>query len=124
MPRHKSTEVYVFVLLRHKSTEVYVFVLLRHKSTEVYVFVLPAGISPQESEGHRLYEAEVIEISSDVSFILIVPRLHNVCAVPGHMEEANRGCIMLPVQVFEMSVFTLAILNCHFLFCNLRIAFV
>ena len=52
---------------------------------------------------HRLYDLEVIELSADVSFILVVPNAQNVCAVPGHSEEIDSGCTMLPVQVFEMS---------------------
>jgi len=64
--------------------------------------LLDLGISENEFASHRLYDVEVIEISCDVSFILLVPKLPNVCAVPGHTEQANNGCIMLPVQVFEM----------------------
>jgi len=64
------------------------------------------GISKDELASHRLYDIEVIEMSGDVSFILIVPNLNNVCAVPGHAEETNSDCIMLPLQVFEMSEYT------------------
>ena len=46
---------------------------------------------------------EVIEISSDVSFILILPSAQKVCSVPGEADETNQKYLMLPVQAFEMS---------------------
>lgn len=70
-----------------------------------------SGIGEDEAVSHRLYDLEVIEFSADVSFILVLPHAHNVCAVPGHTEETNPGCIVLPVQVFEMGMYYVAYLR-------------
>ncbi|XP_022238607.1 uncharacterized protein LOC106457080 isoform X2 [Limulus polyphemus] len=53
---------------------------------------------------HRIYEAEVIELSPDVSFVLMMPPLDSVCSVPGQSDEltSRTDCIPLPVQIFEM----------------------
>ncbi|ELU07569.1 hypothetical protein CAPTEDRAFT_200192, partial [Capitella teleta] len=64
------------------------------------------GISEDEGVSHRLYDVEVIELSEDVSFLLLLPPVEGVCSVPGHQEDtpAQRAlqCLSLPVQVFEM----------------------
>lgn len=67
-----------------------------------YAFQCCVEIGEDEAVSHRLYDIEVIEFSADVSFILVLPDASNVCAVPGQTEEMNPGCIVLPVQVFEM----------------------
>ena len=63
------------------------------------------GINEDEAISHRLYDLEVIELSEDVSFILLLPAIEGVCSIPGHSEEIMEqpGFITLPVQVFEMS---------------------
>ena len=63
------------------------------------------GLDEDEAVSHRIYDLEVIELSEDVSFILLLPPSEGVCSVPGHREEItqNPNYIMLPVQVFEMS---------------------
>lgn len=52
----------------------------------------------------RMYDAEVVELSPDVSFLIVVPRAESACGVPGQTEALlQRGdLISLPVQVFEM----------------------
>lgn len=52
----------------------------------------------------RMYDAEVVELSPDVSFLTVVPRAESACGVPGQTEALlQRGdLISLPVQVFEM----------------------
>ncbi|KAK2149111.1 hypothetical protein LSH36_467g04058 [Paralvinella palmiformis] len=62
------------------------------------------GISEDQAVSHRFYDIEVIEMSSDVSFLLLLPPAENVCSVPGHHEEITQlpNYTMLPVQVFEM----------------------
>ena len=54
---------------------------------------------------HRVYDMEVIQLSEEVAFILLLPPVENVCSVPGHTEEIteNPDYLTLPVQVFEMS---------------------
>lgn len=48
---------------------------------------------------------EVIELSEEVSFILVLPPVDSVCSVPGQCDEltARSDCIPLPIQIFEMS---------------------
>lgn len=52
----------------------------------------------------RLYDVEVVDLSPEVSFLVIVPPAESACAVPGQRELLlQRGdFISLPVQVFEM----------------------
>ena len=67
--------------------------------------MISSGISEDQAVSHRFYDIEVIEMSSDVSFLLLLPPAENVCSVPGHHEEITQlpNYTMLPVQVFEMS---------------------
>uniref|UniRef100_A0A8D8YBP6 Ankyrin repeat and fibronectin type-III domain-containing protein 1 n=1 Tax=Cacopsylla melanoneura TaxID=428564 RepID=A0A8D8YBP6_9HEMI len=53
---------------------------------------------------HRLYDSEVIEISPEVSLIMIVPPIESACSVPGQRELLLQrpDLLPLPVQVFEM----------------------
>ncbi|GAB0088266.1 Ankyrin repeat and fibronectin type-III domain-containing protein 1 [Sergentomyia squamirostris] len=53
---------------------------------------------------HRLYDVEVIELSADVSFLVICPPPEFSCAVPGQREILlQRGDLLsLPIQAFEM----------------------
>jgi len=68
---------------------------------------LLTGIEEHDAtSGLRLYDMEVIELSADVSMMLILPDAQNVCAAPGHIadhERTNQKCAMLPIQVFEIS---------------------
>lgn len=61
-------------------------------------------ISTEEALIHRLYDFEVIEINTDVSFIIVCPSVELSCAVPGQREILlQRGDLLsLPIQVFEM----------------------
>ena len=67
---------------------------------------------------HRVYDMEVIELSEEVSFLLLLPPVENVCSVPGHTEEIteNPNYLTLPVQVFEMSklIYVCGWVNLHF----------
>lgn len=53
---------------------------------------------------HRLYDFEVIELSSDVSFLIVCPPAESSCAVPGQREILlQRGDLLsLSIQAFEM----------------------
>lgn len=53
---------------------------------------------------HRLYDAEVVEISGDVSFLMVVPPAESSCSAPGQREMLLQrpDLLPLPVQVFEM----------------------
>ncbi|KMQ95408.1 ankyrin repeat and fibronectin type-iii domain-containing protein 1 [Lasius niger] len=61
-------------------------------------------ISPEDSLVHRLYDAEVIDLMHDVSFLITVPPAETACCVPGTREILlQRGDLLsLPIQVFEM----------------------
>ncbi|XP_045478231.1 uncharacterized protein LOC123683318 isoform X2 [Harmonia axyridis] len=61
-------------------------------------------ISPDDSMTHRLYDLEVIDLTEDVSFILVCPSAELSCSVPGQREILlQRGDLLsLPIQVFEM----------------------
>ena len=63
------------------------------------------GISEEASFSHRMYDIEVIELSPQVSFILILPPAEDLCIVPGQNDEIaeREDFMLLPVQVFEMS---------------------
>ncbi|XP_043281006.1 uncharacterized protein wake isoform X2 [Venturia canescens] len=62
------------------------------------------NISSEESENHRLYDSEVIELTNQVSLIVIVPPADNACSVPGTRETLlqREDLLLLPIQVFEM----------------------
>ncbi|XP_066139820.1 ankyrin repeat and fibronectin type-III domain-containing protein 1 isoform X3 [Euwallacea fornicatus] len=61
-------------------------------------------ITNEDANTHRLYDAEVIELIEEVSFIVICPPAEFSCAVPGQREILlQRGdLVSLPIQVFEM----------------------
>ena len=61
-------------------------------------------MSEDDAVCHRLYDLEVIELSEDVSFLLLLPPVEAVCSIPGHTEEITekKGYLMLPLQGFEM----------------------
>lgn len=61
-------------------------------------------ISPDDALTHRLYDLEVIELSSEVSFLIVCPKAESSCAVPGHREILlQRGDLLsLSIQAFEM----------------------
>lgn len=63
-------------------------------------------VSKEEALHHRIHDIEIIELSSDISFILVLPSMENVCSVPGHSDEfsSQHGLVALPVQIFEMSM--------------------
>ena len=87
---------------------VVIFILKYTIFSFVAVFCL-SGISEDEAVSHRLYDVEVVELSEDVSIILLLPPVECVCSVPGHQEAEvspnTLQCLSLPVQVFEMSKF-------------------
>nr|XP_033336338.1 ankyrin repeat and fibronectin type-III domain-containing protein 1 isoform X2 [Megalopta genalis]XP_033336339.1 ankyrin repeat and fibronectin type-III domain-containing protein 1 isoform X2 [Megalopta genalis] len=61
-------------------------------------------INPEDTFCHRLYDAEVIDLTHDVSFLIAVPPAETACSVPGTREILlQRGDLLsLPIQVFEM----------------------
>ncbi|KAL3273714.1 hypothetical protein HHI36_015144 [Cryptolaemus montrouzieri] len=61
-------------------------------------------ITNDDSLTHRLYDLEVVDLTYDVSFIVICPSAEFSCCVPGQREILlQRGDLLsLPLQVFEM----------------------
>lgn len=61
-------------------------------------------IPPECVISHRIYDLEVIELNSDVSFVMICPPAEQACSVPGQKEILlQRGDLLsLPIQAFEM----------------------
>lgn len=61
-------------------------------------------IAAEPAFGHRLFDLEVIELSADVSLLVVVPPADSCCAVPGQRELLlQRGDLLsLPLQAFEM----------------------
>lgn len=61
-------------------------------------------ISAEHALAHRLYNFEVMELSQEVSFLIVCPPAELSCAVPGQREMLlQRGDLLsLPIQVFEM----------------------
>ncbi|XP_065168929.1 ankyrin repeat and fibronectin type-III domain-containing protein 1 isoform X2 [Atheta coriaria] len=61
-------------------------------------------ISSEDTATHRLYDSEIIDLTPDVSFLVICPSVEFSCSVPGQREILlQRGDLLsLPLQVFEM----------------------
>lgn len=61
-------------------------------------------IQQEHAFNHRLFDLEVIELSPEVSFLIVCPPADSCCAVPGQREILlQRGDLLsLPVQAFEM----------------------
>lgn len=61
-------------------------------------------ITQEDSSTHRLYDAEIIDLTPEVSFIVICPSAEFSCSVPGQREILlQRGDLLsLPIQVYEI----------------------
>ncbi|XP_076345360.1 ankyrin repeat and fibronectin type-III domain-containing protein 1-like isoform X17 [Tachypleus tridentatus] len=73
-------------------------------SSAVRILFSSYDIPFEEIGLHRLYDIDVIELSTNVSFILVLPPVDNICSVPGQNDEltSRMDCIPLPIQVFEI----------------------
>jgi len=61
------------------------------------------GKSEQEGRDFRLYDLEVLELNSDVSFLLVLPPAESVCNSPfDGLDHESHDCTYVPVQAFEM----------------------
>ena len=61
-------------------------------------------ISKTEISNHRIYDIEVIELSSEVSFVLVLPPVESVCSMFGEADEVwPCSLIYLPLRIFELS---------------------
>ncbi|XP_055848803.1 uncharacterized protein LOC129913874 isoform X6 [Episyrphus balteatus] len=62
------------------------------------------NIRLEEALNYRLYDIEIIELSKDVSFLIICPPVESSCAVPGQTELLLQrdDLLSLTIQAFEM----------------------
>ena len=62
------------------------------------------SIDSSEQMCHRIYTSEVLELSSDVSLLLILPPVDSVCCVPGQEDPllSQPGFMALSLHTFEM----------------------
>jgi len=67
--------------------------------------MLYSGKTQEEGRDFRLYDLEVLELNSDVSFLLVLPPVESVCNSPfdgPDQSPLSRECTFVPVQAFEM----------------------
>ena len=67
--------------------------------------LLYTGKTEQEGRNFRLYDLEILELNSDVSFLLVLPPVEAVCNSPFDGPDQSlfsRECTYVPVQAFEM----------------------
>ena len=59
----------------------------------------------KEYSNCRIYDREVVELSKDVSLLILIPSPEHVCSCPGDGDifSDNEKFISIPVPVFEMS---------------------
>ena len=72
-------------------------------------FLQSIGVTDGEhADAHRLYSLEVIELSSDVSLILLLPPVDEVCSMFNHSDSLNQvpNLIYLPLKIFELSKYS------------------
>lgn len=58
-------------------------------------------VNDEDARTHRLYDSEVVDLTEDVSFIVVCPSVELTCSVPGQREILlQRGDLLsLPLQV-------------------------
>lgn len=74
---------------------------LTHAAQRLFKYM---DIPLEDAMTHRLYDFEVIDLSPEVSFLVVCPRAESSCAVPGQREILlQRGDLLsLSIQAFEM----------------------
>lgn len=74
---------------------------LTHSANRLFKYM---DTQQEQALNHRLFDLEVIELSAEVSFLVVCPPADSCCAVPGQREILlQRGDLLsLPVQAFEM----------------------
>ncbi|CAI8044670.1 Ankyrin repeat and fibronectin type-III domain-containing protein 1, partial [Geodia barretti] len=79
--------------------------LQRLLPTTVDTFLHNLGIFKEDAEKHQLYCQEVIELSEDISLILILPPSDQVCTPPGSTDHFAKlsDFVALPINTFEIS---------------------
>lgn len=77
---------------------------LHDLSTAMHNLLDGMSIKPTEAATHRLYDVEIIELSRDISFLIVCPSVEASCAVPGQSELLlqRNEFVSLSIQAFEM----------------------
>ncbi|XP_017855651.1 PREDICTED: uncharacterized protein LOC108608675 isoform X1 [Drosophila arizonae] len=77
---------------------------LHDLSTAMHKLLDGMSIKPTEAATHRLYDVEIIELSRDISFLIVCPSVEASCAVPGQSELLlqRNEFVSLSIQAFEM----------------------
>jgi len=67
-------------------------------------FLQTLGVTDGEHcDAHRLYSLEVIELSPEVAFILLLPPVDEVCSISFDSMIQVPNLIYLPLKIFELS---------------------
>uniref|UniRef100_A0A0N5AB76 Fibronectin type-III domain-containing protein n=1 Tax=Syphacia muris TaxID=451379 RepID=A0A0N5AB76_9BILA len=67
------------------------------------------NIDPIQMSIYRIYRLQVVEIDTNVSLILLVPNITQVCSTPKcstnniELEESKRSCLSILFPIFELS---------------------
>lgn len=73
---------------------------------EIYISLIFYCIDlfSQDIDNHQLYTREIIELSHDVAFLLLLPPSDKICAVPGQLCSMQGDTIFtsLPLPTFEL----------------------
>lgn len=75
--------------------------LLNLSSNRLFKYM---NVSADDALLHRLFDIEVIELNSEVSFLVICPPAESACAIPGQNDFLMKrtDLICLPLQTYEM----------------------
>ncbi|KAK5986982.1 hypothetical protein GCK32_005145 [Trichostrongylus colubriformis] len=76
-------------------------------SSAIYTLFHNLDIDSDIVQGHRLYHAEILKPSDDISVILVLPRPADVCSAPSGLSEIaqpllHKNCETLPIAAFEI----------------------
>uniref|UniRef100_A0A0N5A483 ANK_REP_REGION domain-containing protein n=1 Tax=Parastrongyloides trichosuri TaxID=131310 RepID=A0A0N5A483_PARTI len=78
-------------------------------SRSIQIFLNDLGISASNMMNHRIYRLQIFRLHPDISMILIVPNIDEVCTMVTEKNLQNKytkslatNCQILPVPVFEL----------------------
>ena len=70
-----------------------------------------SGVSESAARSHRLYQLEVIQLSHDVSFIIVVPPIDDVTS--HHVTTPDTLVAKVPLQTVPVQVFEICKFYVH-----------
>lgn len=73
----------------------------------IETFLHNLGIARDDVLHHQLYKYEAIELSEDITFLLLLPPAEHVCTAPGSSDHfaSLSNFVALPINTFEISKF-------------------